>query len=166
MTEEEFQSSRPSDMIAVDTRFMPSLELSDEITNASLEDLIIEKRGNYRKYDQERRDEWIKKEIEQAKARYLAEGRRFTKADEKSIISLLDFEEAPLSQTEYALIVGSTELKFVPVSSNLAKVYYLEDKGGFIRNNQKYYYSVLLSSRLSEESEKKQEAQKEWDKYL
>jgi hypothetical protein len=166
MTEEEFQSYRPSDMIAVDTRFMPSLELTDEITNASLEDLIIEKRGNYRKYDQEKRDKWIQEEIEQAKARYLAEGRRFTKADEKSIISLLDFEEAPLSQTEYALIVGSTELKFVPVSSNLAKVYYLEDKGGFIRNNQKYYYSVLLSSRLSKESEKEQEDQKEWDKYL
>lgn len=41
LTSEEWESQRPKDQIAIDVKFNPTMELTDEIRNTTLEDLII-----------------------------------------------------------------------------------------------------------------------------
>lgn len=65
MNEEEFQKydsvKHEEGMIAIETTFEPTLELTDEIKNATLEDLIIQGKGKLSKADQERQDAYMKK---------------------------------------------------------------------------------------------------------
>ena len=52
MTEAEYQASRPSGTIDIPTTFEPTLELTDEIKNTSLADLIKQRKGKPSKADQ------------------------------------------------------------------------------------------------------------------
>ena len=49
LTSEEWESQRPKDQIAIDVKFNPTMELTDEIRNTTLEDLII--KDNIRFYE-------------------------------------------------------------------------------------------------------------------
>ena len=61
MNEEDYQESRSLDEIAVETTFEPTLELTDEIINSSLEDLIKQEKGKLSPYDQARKNDWEKR---------------------------------------------------------------------------------------------------------
>ena len=158
MNEEEFQQyneQRNEDgMIAIETTFEPTLELTDEIKNSTLEDLIRQGKGKLSKVDQEELDNYLLNWRKEMKKMGL------TDQQIKNSEWMARLEKRPKSQLE---IARDYKLKFVPATSNLAKVYYLEDMGRFIEHNETYYYSII--SKMQEENQGQQE-QKNWDKYL
>lgn len=166
LNEEEFQQyneQRNEDgMIAIETTFEPTLELTDEIRNSTLEDLIRQGKGKLSKADQAKQDAFIKE-----RDHYLKESRKEMKNKgwtdqqirESEWVAMLRYKKTK-SQLE---IAREYKLKYVPATSNLAKVYYLENMGKFIEHNEAYYNSIII--KMQEESQGQQE-QKNWDKYL
>jgi len=168
MNEEDYQESRSLDEIAVETTFEPTLELTDEIINSSLEDLIKQEKGKLSPYDQARKNDWEKrrkKYIEEEKVKIANklrnEGRTEREITETLKSPMIGLGFPPLTYSE-SDILSDFKIKYVPVTSNLAKVYYLENMGDFIRHNEKYYESVISSEKEGEQ----QQEQKNWDKYL
>ena len=160
MNEEEFQEydikKHEEGMIAIETTFEPTLELTDEIRNATLEELIIQGKGKLSKADQERQDAYMKKFREDMRK----EGLSDSQIKNSEWIGLVASSRQPKSSIESA---RDYELKYVPATSNLAKVYYLEDMGKFIEHNQDYYNSIASRAQDGEQQSPKQ---KNWDKYL
>ena len=160
LSEDEFQKinkeKNKAGMIAIETTFEPTLELTGEIRNSTLEELIRQGKGKISKYDQMILDMKMKKVIK------LYKDKGYTKKQIKELEKLgilemdADFKELWEYGREY-------KLKYVPATSNLAKVYYLEDMGRFIEHNQDYYNEVI--SKIQNDSQQNQE-QKNWDKYL
>jgi len=155
MNEEEFQefneAKSQESMIAIETTFEPTLELTDEIKNSTLEELIRQGKGKLSKADQAKQDAYRKEMREKMKKDGLSD-------EFINYAGELEFAFRPKSQLE---IAREYKLKYVPVTSNLAKVYYLEDMGRFIEHNETYYNMI----KMQEESHDQQE-QKNWDKYL
>lgn len=151
MTEEEWQNSKPQDVIAIETTFEPTLELTDEILNTSLEDLIKQKKGKYCPKEQIQIDNEIQRLIKEkgvsmSYARFIAEQ---------------DFQHHP-----HSLYYIEPPAKHIPKTSALAKVYYLEDMGAFIRNNSDFYNKVLKEIDIETEKQREKEILDKWDKYL
>ena len=151
MTEEEWQNSKPQDMIAIETTFEPTLELTDEILNTSLEDLIKQKKGKYCPKEQIQIDNEIQRLIKEkgvsmSYARFIAEQ---------------DFQHHP-----HSLYYIEPPVEHIPKTSALAKVYYLEDMGAFIRNNSDFYNKVLKEIDIETEKQREKEILDKWDKYL
>lgn len=160
MNEEEFQKydsvKHEEGMIAIETTFEPTLELTDEIRNATLEELIIQGKGKLSKADQERQDAYMKNFREEMRK----EGLSDSQIKNSEWIGLVASSRKPKSSIVSA---RDYELKYVPATSNLAKVYYLEDMGKFIEHNQDYYNAIANSVHDSIQQSPKQ---KNWDKYL
>ena len=157
MNEEEFHEfnevKNQDGMIAIETTFEPTLELTDEIKKSTLEELIRQGKGKLSKADQAKQDAYRKEMREKMKKDGLSD-------EFINYAGELEFAFRPKSQLE---IAREYKLKYVPVTSNLAKVYYLEDMGRFIEHNETYYKSIMI--KMQEESHDQQE-QKNWDKYL
>ena len=165
LSEDEFQKINKEKnevgMIAIETTFEPTLELTDEIRNSTLEELIMQGKGKLSKYDQMQVDEQNKiekREIEAEKRQLKSQG--YTKREIDEIINRPRFRTKPKPTYEYA---REYKLRYVSKTSNLAKVYYLEDMGRFIEHNQDYYNELI--SKIQNDSQQNQE-QKNWDKYL
>ena len=154
MNEEEFQeynqAKNQEGMIAIETAFEPTLELTDEIRKSTLEELIRQGKGKLSKVDQAKHDTYMREMRKKMKSEGLSD---------EFINSLVSSHEY-VSQTDVA---REYKLKYVPATSNLAKVYYLEDMGRFIEHNEAYYNSIM--SKMQEDSKGKDEL-KNWDKYL
>ena len=148
----EYRSSAHNDMIAIETNFEPTLELTDEIINTSLEELIKQNKGKYSKKEQLQRDKEIEKIIKE-------EG---TTMEFAEFIYCMPKPISPFDINNHAEV----KFKFVPSTSALAKVYYLEDMGGFIRNNSDFYYNVSKEVRIEAEEQREKEILDKWDKYL
>ena len=71
--------------------------------------------------------------------------------------------EPPRRYTSSAEITREYELKYVPATTNLAKVYYLENREEFIKHNSEYIRKVLDKIQATN---KNNEKQKNWDKYM
>ena len=166
MNEEEYQeynqAKNKDGMIAIETTFEPTLELIDEIKNSTLEELIRQGKGKLSKADQQEHDAFIKERDNYLK-KWRKEMRNKGWTDQQirgsEWVAMLGYKK-PKSQLE---IAREYKLKYVPATSNLAKVYYLEDMGRFIEHNETYYNSIM--SKMQKESQGQQE-QKNWDKYL
>ena len=159
LNEEEFQQhneQRNEDgMIAIETTFEPTLELTDEIKNSTLEDLIRQGKGKLSKADQAKQDAYRKEMRKKMKKEGLSE-EQINSSPYSNLVPSHKYKSSTDNAREY-------KLKYVPATSNLAKVYYLEDMGRFIEHNEAYYYSII--SKMQEENQGQQE-QKNWDKYL
>lgn len=159
MNEEEFQEydskKHEEGMIAIETTFEPTLELTIEIRNSTLEELIRKGKGKLSKYDQAKQDEYIKKRRNEMKK----EGFSDDQINSSPYINLIP----PKPYVSQQDMNREYKLKYVPATSNLAKVYYLEDMGRFIEHNEKFYNEII--SKMQEESTPQKE-QKNWDKYL
>lgn len=158
MNEEEFQEydskKHEEGMIAIETTFEPTLELTDEIRNSTLEDLIKLGKGKLSKYDQQQ------KKIADENERRKLKSQGHSKKQIEEIMKLPRFRTEIKSAYEVA---REYKLKYVPKTSNLAKVYYLEDMGRFIEHNQEFYDNIM---NMQQEDNKDQQEQKNWDKYL
>lgn len=158
MDEEEFQEynkqKNDEGQIAIETTFEPTLELTDEIRNSTLEDLIKQGKGKLSRYDQQRQ----KTADENERRKLKSQG--YSKKQIEEMMKLPRIRTERKSACDFA---REYKLKYVPKTSNLAKVYYLEDMGMFIEHNHDFYYNII--SKLQEESQKQLE-QKNWDKYL
>lgn len=161
--------------IAIDTNFEPTLELTDEIKNTSLKDLIKQEKGNYSTYDQWRIKEHRRKNKELLKQKKIKQTKELREQGytEKEIKNIIDNPFFNLGLPELSFtendILHDYELKYVPESSNLAKVYYLENMGDFIRHNSSYYEKIIGEKNEEEaagEGYSKQEKQKNWKNYL
>ena len=166
MNEEEFQefnqAKNQDGMIAIETTFEPTLELTDEIKNSTLEELIRQGKGKLSKADQQEHDVFIKERdnyLKKWRKEMRNKGWTDQQIRESEWVAMLGYKK-PKSQLE---IAREYKLKYVPTTSNLAKVYYLEDMGRFIEHNEAYYNSIM--SKIQENSQG-QDEQKNWDKYL
>lgn len=159
MNEEEFQQyneqRNEEGMIAIETTFEPTLELTDEIRNSTLEDLIRQGRGKLSKADQARQEAYKKELRKKMKEDGLSD-----EQIKSNRFSNLEFSKPYVSSTD---VIREYKLKYVPATSNLAKVYYLEDMGRFIEHNEAFYNEIII--KMQEENQGQQE-QKNWDKYL
>ena len=164
-TEDEYRKMlQESGKIAVPATFMPTLELTDEIRESSLEDLIIQNKGKYSAFEEKRREEYINERIKNARQRAFSEGRKFTKQDEKIIRELEAKFERPMSPIEMSLYSGVT-LKHLPQTSNIAKIFYMEQKESFIIYNTDFYYSVMRKHESSQQEDREKAAQDKWKEY-
>lgn len=145
-------------MIAIETTFEPTLELTEELRKTSLEELIKQGKGKLSKVDQMILNEKKKKVINYLKRKGYSN--KEIKTMEESGLIAIKIATLPKDPIEYS---REYKLKYVPETSNLAKVYYLEDAGRFIEHNQKYYNDII--SQIQESTPQDQE-QKNWDKYL
>lgn len=59
----------------------------------------------------------------------------------------------------------SVELKLMPATSNLAKVYFLQDFRSFYRHNREYYDNIIDSVGNKRREERKKEIQDNWNRY-
>lgn len=138
LTSEEWESQRPKDQIAIDVNFNPTMELTDEIRNATLEDLIIKDYIRFYELD----------EIQQLK--------EMLKQDRLTIEERLYLKRLTLSDVS---------LKFVSVNSNIAKIYFLQAPESFREHNSSYYNQCVEKVRQRLELEKKMQNMKNWSKY-
>ena len=166
MNEEEFQefnqAKNQDGMIAIETTFEPTLELTDEIKNSTLEELIRQGKGKLSEADQQEHDIFIKERdnyLKKWRKEMRNKGWTDQQIRESEWVAMLGYKKTK-SQLE---IAREYKLKYVPTTSNLAKVYYLEDMGRFIEHNEAYYNSIM--SKIQEDSQG-QDEQKNWDKYL
>ncbi len=159
LNEEEFQEfdgvKNQEGMIAIETTFEPTLELTDEIRNSTLEELIRQRKGKLSKADQAKQETYRKEMRNKMKKEGLSE-EQINSSPYSNLVPSHKYKSSTDNAREY-------KLKYVPATSNLAKVYYLEDMGRFIEHNEAYYYSII--SKMQEENQGQQE-QKNWDKYL
>ena len=172
LAEEEYQENKPIDRIAIETTFEPTLDLTDEIRNTSLEDLIKQEKGMLSSSDQlrqknyeRRREKLLKEEKVRVANKYREEG--YSEQEIKGILNSPYFGMAlmpPLSYSE-SDILYDYKLKYVPITSNLAKVYYLENMGDFIRHNSEYYDEIIRKNNEEKYNQIRQE-QNNLDKYL
>ena len=140
----------------------PTLELTDETKNSTLEELIRQGKGKLSKADQQEHDVFIKERdnyLKKWRKEMRNKGWTDQQIRESEWVAMLGYKK-PKSQLE---IAREYKLKYVPTTSNLAKVYYLEDMGRFIEHNEAYYNSIM--SKIQENSQG-QDEQKNWDKYL
>ena len=165
ISEDEYQKMlQESGTIAVPATFMPTLELTDEIRESSLEDLIIQNKGKYSAIEEEKREEYINKIIKESRQQAILEGRKFTKEDEAFIREFEAKFERPMSPIEMSLYSGVT-LKHLPQTSNIAKVFYMEKKESFIVYNKDFYYRVIRKQQSSHQEEREKAAQERWKEY-
>lgn len=160
---QEYNNKKNNDgLIAIETSFEPTLDLTDEIRNSTLEELIKQGKGKLSRYDQMRADEekrMIQQEIDEEKKELRRKG-----YSEKEINEMVHRPRLPKFRPKPTYeYTGEYKLKYVPKTSNLAKVYYLEDMGRFIEHNQEFYNEVI--SKIKKDNKQNQE-QKNWDNYL
>lgn len=147
MTEVDYQDSRPSDTIDIPTTFRPTMELTDEIRNTSLADLIKQHKGKPSINDQDLFNSQL------VRLATSEEDRKY-------------FEDAAI---HYVLSRranwGDIHIKHVSTSSNLAKVFYLQDLCTFVEFNEEYYSNIRNKQSEEQEAEREKNAQENWDKY-
>lgn len=129
MTEQEWHESKQPNMILVEITFRPTLKLTDEIKNTSLESLIKQGKGQYNKKDKILIDKEVVRLMKE-------EGLSKEFAQKCAEINAYRILTPKVEQQE-------VKFKYVPTSSNLAKAYYLEDKYSFIKNNFEFYNKVI-----------------------
>jgi len=159
MNEEEFQefneAKSQEGMIAIETTFEPTLELTDEIKNSTLEELIRQGKGKLSKADQAKCEA------------YMSENKRKRKMKGEGIsdeyIEFVSQLETCYKYVSPSDVNREYKLKYVPKTTNLAKVYYLEDMGKFIEHNGIFYNNII---RKMQEDSQGQDEQKNWAEYL
>lgn len=143
MNEEEFQvydsTMHEERMIAIKASFEPTLELTDKIRNSTLEELIKERYKEYKK-------------------RLQVEGSTMS-------YETLNFIYPNPHIVTAARSHGMREVKKVPMSSNLAKVYFLEDFESFYIDNQEYYESIINIQEEEFDNARRKKLKEKWDKY-
>lgn len=139
---EEWRQKEHPDEIAVETSFTPTVDIK-YIQNITLEELVIQ--NFYRKSFSELREE----------------NPGFTYDDYRKYLA-----ERALQAYHAFPNIGTIELKFVPVTSNLAKAYCLQAPHSFEEHNLDYVNNVCNEYRAAREKEKEQKAQENWEKYL
>lgn len=150
---QEYRNSTYESMIAIETTFNPTLEITEDIANTTLEDLIKQNKGKYSKEELLQKEQNIKRIMkEEGVSREFAE---FIMSHRPQIKSPTDIS-----------LGAEVNLKFVPSTSALAKVYYLEDMEGFIRNNQEFYNNTINEINEEKQNKIEEEAQRNWNKYL
>lgn len=155
MTEAEYQASRPSGTIDIPTTFEPTLELTDEIKNTSLADLIKQRKGKPSKADQA----IVNHKLEQR-------GIDINKMDPLRFPIIWDAVVYRVAyETEAIKFYEDVHIKHISTSSNLAKIFYLQDLCTFISLNTDYYMKNLWEKREEQKEEREKNAQKNWDKY-
>ena len=152
MTEAEYQASRPSGTIDIPTTFEPTLELTDEIKNTSLADLIKQRKGKPSKADQA----LVDRKLEQ---RGIDINKIFPIEWWDAVIYRVAYE------TEAIKFFDDVHIKHISTSSNLAKIFYLQDLCTFISLNTDYYIKNLWEESEEQKEEREKNAQKNWDKY-
>ena len=159
MNEKEFQefneAKSQEGMIAIETTFEPTLELTDEIKNSTLEELIRQGKGKFSKDDQAKCEAYMNENKRKMKGEGISD-------EFIEFISQLETCYGPVSPSDVDANRGYT-LKYVPKTTNLAKVYYLEDMRKFIKHNWIFYNNII--EKMQEDSQR-QDEQKNWDKYL
>lgn len=157
MTEAEYQASRPSGTIDIPTTFEPTLELTDEIKNTSLADLIKQRKGKPSKADQA----LVDRKLEER-------GIDINKMDSLRFPIVIEWDAVVYRVaylTEAAKFYDDVHIKHISASSNLAKVFYLQDLCTFISLNTDYYIKNLWEESEEQKEEREKNAQKNWDKY-
>ena len=134
-TSEEWESQRSKDQIASEVRFNPTMELTDEIINATLEELIIK--------DVSTQDE-------------LSEYRQLFKESRETTSEYRD-------RLRYS--PSEIHLKYVSVNSNIAKIYFLQNPKGFCEHNSAYYNQCVEKVRHRIELEERMQNMKKWSNY-
>ena len=164
-TENEYrQMLQESGMIAIPATFIPTLDLTDEIRESSLEDLIIQNKGKYSAFEEKKREVYINKRVEDERQRAFSEGREFTEQDEKLIRIVEANSERPISPLEMAMYSDVT-LKHLPQTSNIAKIFYMDKKESFILFNQDFYCRVMRKQLSSQQEDREKAAQEKWKEY-
>lgn len=157
MNEEEFQefneAKSQEGMIAIETTFEPTLELTDEIKNSTLEELIRQGKGKLSKDDQAKCEAYMSENKKKMKGEGMSD-------EYIEFVSQLETSYKYVSPSD---VNSEYKLKYVPKTTNLAKVYYLEDMGKFIEHNGIFYNNII---RKMQEDSQGQDEQKNWDKYL
>ena len=152
MTEQEWQESKQPNMILVEITFRPTLKLTDEIKNTSLESLIKQGKGQYNKKDKILIDKEVARLMKE-------EGLSKEFAQKCAEINAYRILTPKVEQQE-------VKFKYVPISSNLAKIYYLEDKYSFIKNNSEFYNKVINEIHNQNSKKIEEDIKKAWDGYL
>lgn len=177
---------RLPDSVKVSVWFSPSLEITDYIRNTSLKDLIKANKGKLSSFDQSLYEKYCNYEKKRL-SRFGFEWIEDYKSDndyysyherECFTIGPIFLSGEMLSVEEHWLEIylparPSAEFKMVPASSNLAKVYYLEDKVGFQVDNPDFVSYIESemedeqNMRISQEQEeRKDEIARKWEEYL
>ena len=161
------------DSIAVKASFVPMKELSEEDRKLSLEEFINKQlRKEIEKLDKE--GKVIEKivalspydEIQPEIRRLVGKGYSLGEATSEAI--RLKSARRLGGSSKY-----KDNIKNIPITSALVKVYYLEDPESFKRNNTDYYNSIigilnkeLENERIEMQKKAEEDAQKQWEKYL
>lgn len=154
------------EMIAINANFEPKLEITEEIKNTSLAELIKQEKGQLSAYDKVEKARTEKARLAYRKKWRQKMKRQFGYSEKKldAIQSLSDLEFYQKNNRVSPLdFFYREEITYVSANSNLAKVYYLEDMGSFIKHNKEYYEKY----KPNEETESvENQKHKNWDKYL
>lgn len=186
---EEFieNTTIPDEMIRIDTSFKPTIELTSEIIELSLDELIIKKyyenknkyenkkselaivkfeidllvrQGNLTHLDFLNSNEFEKKirAVSEILASYLDEGL----IDKEMLESIRREMEYSLRPTFMNLEI---EITTINKNTNVAKAYFLQDFKSFIKYNSKYYNKIIGNERQKEGKKKERERRENWEKY-
>lgn len=144
---EVYKKKRGTDvsMIAINPSFYPKIEITTELTQTSLKELIV-------------------KDITEKNAL-----RKW-----KTEFPNKDFSENEFLFTESLIEqfqpIYSDKVKYIPDNSNLSKVFFLQDKNAFVELNKYYYYHVrgayLCNLLNSIKANNESAAQSQWSEYL
>ena len=171
------------EMIVIDKSFKPTIELSNEIIESSLEELIIKK--YYENNNLESRSP-IESIIELLVLRKELTYEDFLFLDSKELAKkirilyevpkpfLEDFFKDKESvekirrkmQKELGpKLMNEVQLTTINKNTNVAKAYFLQDFDSFIEYNSKYYNEIINKEKQKEHNKKEQERIESWEKY-
>ena len=134
------------EQIKVDVAFKPTMVLTDEIKNTTLKDLILKEKGKFSSEEQKDNNriyqEALIKAQKNPEMKKILKDLSPNKYTEMTIIRRFA-PKKPMSQRWYETKGREHErCESVPESSNLAKVYYLQDMGEFVRHNEDYFEKI------------------------
>ena len=154
MNEEQYQEYlEDNGLIAIPYSFEPTIKLTKKIKDTSLEQLIIDNAGQYSKEDQKK----IKEKIKELCIKWGIEP--------DSSNSLLEIEAVSEIESESLYDIPESRFHHVKATSNLAKVFYLEDKGKFQKYNQQYISNIENKKNKKEEEDFDEKRRKQWAEY-
>lgn len=158
MSATEFRDEvRESGQIVIPDYFRPTIELTDKIKNTPLETLIIETEEALRLKAWEiwrahpNDDVFDENDLRT----------KFTKNEQEV---LRDYWPT-LSEFDHDYMMSETKLYFVNPNSDLAKVFYLQDKRSFKKYNMDYYTDVKKKKEAAEDEKRDAERAASWKKY-
>ena len=164
---DSISACQQEEQIKINVLFQPTFNLTDDIKRTSLEELIRQDRGNFSPYEQKTNQKIYKELYNRSddELRAILVKLSPKKATHMRLIRSLYGTKTSAAETwANETIEKNSEYKYVPASSNLAKIYYLQDMGEFIRNNEDYFQRI--QDCLLEERKQKMQKEKKWDIYI